>query len=231
MVPYGRLESWTSRCRVPLPIARLNFWRFLPLKRFSFVHCPATFRESKRVAIRSLRRKWRASKGMFLLPHAILAPSHARTRSDNALSRFLIAFSLSVCPCLLILPYRRTKGESDKIRHDGPASETSRRDPDPQGLGGASATALDHEHYCRAGLLSVHPLGLPHFPWPLPECQVDSGASPGMEADEEVAVSPDETNSAGGCAMRLLIGGDRAGRERQQKQTLLCSLASNFPTG
>jgi hypothetical protein len=34
----------------------------------------------------------------------------------SALSRFLIVFSLSVCPCLLILPHRRTKSESDKIR-------------------------------------------------------------------------------------------------------------------
>ena len=170
-----------------MPIARLNSWTFPPSKRFSFVRNSATFRESKRVAIRSLRRKWRASKGMSRLPRAIQAPSRERMSLGSALSRFPTVFSLSVCPYLLILPHRRTKGESDKIRHHRPASETSRRDPDPQGPCRATATALDDERNRRRGLLSVHPQYLPDRSGH-PESQSHAGTHSSLEADEEVAV-------------------------------------------
>jgi hypothetical protein len=106
----------------------------------------------------------------------------------SASSRFLIAFSRSVCPWVAILPYRRTKDESAKIQHYGPASETSRRDRDPRGRGGASEAAFDDEYHRRRGFLSVHPLCLPHFSRPLPEPQSYSGTRPSLEADAEVEV-------------------------------------------
>jgi hypothetical protein len=153
---------------VPVPIARLNFWRFLPSKRSSFERCPATFRESKHVARRSLRRKRPASRGMSPRPHAVLAPYHAQNLG-SAWSRFLIAFFLSVCPWLKILPCRRTKGESVKIRHYGPASETSRRDPEPQGPGRTTTSAFDDERDCGTGFLPVHSLRVPDLSRALPQ--------------------------------------------------------------
>jgi hypothetical protein len=93
---------------------------------------------------------------------------------------------------------RRMKGERYTMP-DGPATQTSRRGVESQGPGAATATALDDEHYRRPGFLSVHPLGLPHFPRPLPECQSDPGVGAGMEANEEVAL---RSNDSTVCARR-----------------------------
>jgi hypothetical protein len=94
----------------------------------------------------------------------------------------------------------------------GSATQNSRGDPHTEGLGGFATKTLDDEHHSRPRLLSVHPLGLPNFPRPFPECAVDPGASPGMETDEEVALSPNSSEAGPVLQTRM----HRAGSLRRE---------------
>ena len=118
----------------------------------------------------------------------------ARMSLDSALSSFLIAFVPVCLPMVsLILSHRRTKGESDKFRHHGPASPTSGRGAQPERSGGAAAPPVDDERTAVQDFYQnahfVCRIGPGHFP----SAQGDPGAGPGMEADEEVAMSQDDS--------------------------------------
>jgi hypothetical protein len=73
----------------------------------------------------------------------------------------------------------------------GPASPTSGRGAQPKRSGRVAASALDDERHCCPGFLSECPRRLSDWTGSFSQCEGDPGASPGMETDEEVALTPD----------------------------------------
>ena len=98
----------------------------------------------------------------------------------------------------------------------GPASPTSGRGAQPKGSGRVAASAVDDEHYCRSGLLPVHALGMPDRAGTFPEREGDPGAGSGMETDEEVALSPDDSE-AGPVLQRRMNWAGSLRRELSQR--------------
>ena|SRR6266478_9996755 len=79
----------------------------------------------------------------------------------------------------------------------GAASPTYGRGAQPRKSGRAAAQTLDDERYCGPGFLPEFPLRVSHRAGAFPERESHAGASPGMETDEEMALSPVEERVVG----------------------------------
>ncbi len=86
---------------------------------------------------------------------------------------------------------------------DGPAPHACGRSSQPERSGRITTPPLDDERNCGAGFLPKRTHGLSNWTGLFPERQGNPGTGAGMETDEEVALSPDDSEPGRARRMRM----------------------------
>jgi len=92
-----------------------------------------------------------------------------------------------------------------EFRRYGPATPTPGRGAQPEGSGRVEAPPLDDEPDGCPGFLPERTHGLSHRAGAFSQREGHPGAGSGMEANEEMALSPGTSHALGNATSRLVI--------------------------